>query len=287
MKRLEFIKKTGLAAVGLPLLSSFELSKECLFVEDQVEREKFDFKIYTEYEKLGYYVRENGNIITGMEKVYYISEVIDEKEVYIQNELVHEYPYYRITKIFSVDDGYIRMETKYVGDSLAFGKQFIYDKDGKLTIVDQDKKFGKIKIDYIMNFLQEKGIIDLKTGAGWYNKDFDLNYAIDFFEEEKIWEIVLPEAEPYDPKKHGVPKEIKGVAICLKDYVDIVWYIDGETGQVYTKEEYKNRNKSPETTHTFQGKTYTEEEWKVFEQEQWEKYQAKRDKKHFWDKWFG
>ena len=62
MKRLEFIKKTGLATVGLPLLSSFELSKECLFVEDQVEREKFDFKIYAEYDKLGYYVRENGNI---------------------------------------------------------------------------------------------------------------------------------------------------------------------------------------------------------------------------------
>ena len=251
MKRLEFIKKTGLAAVGLPLLSSFELSKECLFVENQVEREKFDFKIYAEYDKLGYYVRENGNIITGMEKVYYISEVIDEKEVYIQNELVHEYPYYEILKIFSADDGYIRMETKYVGGSLAFGKQFIYDKDGKLTVVDQDKKFGKIKLDYIMSFLQDKGMINLKTGAGWYNKNFDLNYAIDFFEEEKIWEIVLPEAEPYDPKKHGVPKEIKGVAICLKDYVDIVWYIDGETGQVYTKEEYKNRNKSPKTTRTF------------------------------------
>ena len=284
MKRLEFIKKTGLAAVGLPLLSSFELSKEC--VEDQVEREKFDFKIYAEYKKLGYYVRENGNIITSMGSTFLISEEID-KEVYIQSELVHKYPYYKISKIFSVDDGYIRMETKYAGGHLKFGKQFIYDKKGRLTIVDQDKKFGKIKLDYIMSFLQDKGIINLKTGAGWYNKDFDLNYAIDFFEEEKIWEIVLPEAEPYNPKKHGVPKEIKGVAICLKDYVDIVWYIDGETGQVYTKEEYKNRNKSPETTHTFQGKTYTEEEWKAFGQEQWEKYQAKRDKKHFWDKWFG
>ena len=286
MKRLEFIKKTGLAAVGLPLLSSFELSKECLFVEDQVEREKFDFKIYAEYKKLGYYVRENGNIITSMGSTFLISEEIDEK-VYIQSELVHKYPYYKISKIFSVDDGYIRMETKYAGGHLKFGKQFIYDKKGRLTIVDQDKKFGKIKLDYIMSFLQDKGIINLKTGAGWYNKYFELSYAIDFYEEEKIWEIVLPEAEPYDPKKHGVPQEIKGVAICLKDYVDIVWYIDGETGQVYTKEEYKNRNKSPETTHTFQGKTYTEEEWKVFEQEQWEKYQAKRDKKHFWDKWFG
>ena len=286
MKRSEFIKKTGLAAVGLPLLSSFELSKECLFVEDQVEREKFDFKIYTEYKKLGYYVRENGNIITSMGSTFLISDEIDE-EVYIQSELVHKYPYYKISKIFSVDDGYIRMETKYAGGHLKFGKQFIYDKKGRLTIVDQDKKFGKIKLDYIMSFLQDKGIINLKTGAGWYNKYFELSYAIDFIEEDKVWEIVQVEAEPYDPKKHGVPQEIKGVAICLKDYVDIVWYIDGEIGQVYTKEEYKNRNKSPETTHTFQGKTYTEEEWKAFEQEQWEKYQAKRDKKHFWDKWFG
>ena len=109
----------------------------------------------------------------------------------------------------------------------------------------------------------------------------------DFYEEEKIWEITQIGAEPYDPKKHGVPEKIEGFVFGFKDYIDIVWYIDGETGQVYTKEEYKNRNKSPETTHTFQGKTYTEEEWKVFEQEQWEKYQAKRDKKHFWDKWFG
>ena len=61
-----------------------------------MDREKFDFKIYAEYEKLGYYIRDNGNIITGIEKVYYISELIDE-EVYIQDELVHEYPYYRIT----------------------------------------------------------------------------------------------------------------------------------------------------------------------------------------------
>lgn len=286
MKRLEFIKKTGLAAVGLPLLSSFELSKECLFVEDQVEREKFDFKIYTEYKKLGYYVRENGNIITSMGSTFLISDEIDE-EVYIQSELVHKYPYYKISKIFSVDDGYIRMETKYAGGHLKFGKQFIYDKKGKLTIVDQDKKFGKIKLDYIMSFLQDKGIINLKTGAGWYNKYFELSYAIDFYEEEKIWEITQIGAEPYDPKKHGVPEKVEGFVFGFKDYIDIVWCIDGETGQVYTKEEYKNRNKSPETTHTFQGKTYTEEEWKAFEQEQWEKYQANRNHKSFWERLFG
>ena len=39
--------------------------------------------------------------------------------------------------------------------------------------------------------------------------------------------------------------------------------------------------------HTFQGKTYTEEEWKAFEQEQWGKYQANRNHKSFWERLFG
>ena len=87
-------------------------------------------------------------------------------------------------------------------------------------------------------------------------------------------------------------------------------YIDGSMGEIFceedsniiyeermpkskssfpSKEEYlkKIKNKSPETTHTFQGKTYTEEEWKAFEQEQWEKYQANKNHKSFWDKLFG
>ena len=46
MNRWEFIKKIGVATVGLPLLSSFGLPEECLSVADQVEREKFDFELY-------------------------------------------------------------------------------------------------------------------------------------------------------------------------------------------------------------------------------------------------
>jgi len=41
------------------------------------------------------------------------------------------------------------------------------------------------------------------------------------------------------------------------------------------------------STRTFQGKTYTEEEWKSFEQEQWGKYQANRNHKSFWERLFG
>lgn len=48
----------------------------------------------------------------------------------------------------------------------------------------------------------------------------------------------------------------------------------------------KRKKKKPKTT-TFQGKTYTEEEWKAFEQEQWEKYQTNRNHKSFWEWLFG
>ena len=53
MKRLDFIKKIGVAAVGLPLLSSFGLPKAYLSVADQEEREKFDFELYEYIKKRG------------------------------------------------------------------------------------------------------------------------------------------------------------------------------------------------------------------------------------------
>ena len=63
MKRSDFIKKIGLATVGLPLLSSFGLPEECLSVEDQVEREKLDLNLYKEMEGKNYIIKPNGNII--------------------------------------------------------------------------------------------------------------------------------------------------------------------------------------------------------------------------------
>ena len=49
----------------------------------------------------------------------------------------------------------------------------------------------------------------------------------------------------------------------------------------------KRKKKKQRQLPTFNGKTYTEEEWKAFEQEQWEKYQAKQNHKSFWERLFG
>ena len=133
-----------------------------------------------------------------------------------------------------------------VGTYTHIGKMLLYDRKGSLTIIDEDKKFGKIKIDYVMNFLQKKGIIDLKTGAGWYDSEFDLNYRLEFEKEKgkKYWIVTKKKGERFDPEKHKLPEVIEGVMITPKEYIPYVWYIDAKTGQVYVEEElYKNRKK--------------------------------------------
>ena len=106
MKRLDFIKKIGVATVGLPLLSSFGLPKECLSVADQVEREKFDFELYkiVKSQKNEMYGLPNGNIIWAME--------YDEQEkIYYKIELVNEYPYYTSYKEY-YRNGYLKSSEK-------------------------------------------------------------------------------------------------------------------------------------------------------------------------------
>ena len=52
----------------------------------------------------------------------------------------------------------------------------------------------------------------------------------------------------------------------------VYYLMDVETGRVYTEEEFfKEEEEKAKTTITFNGKTYTEEEWKAFEQDPWGK----------------
>ena len=58
MKRLEFIKKTGLATVGLPLLSSFEVFsftkgyQQVIYPPVDGRFETFDFELFEKLKKL-------------------------------------------------------------------------------------------------------------------------------------------------------------------------------------------------------------------------------------------
>jgi len=209
MNRLDFIKKIGVATVGLPLLSSFGLPKAYLSVADQVEREKLDLNLYKEME----------------------------------GKYTSKYPYYQIVRTFYPDN--LLKDKSYCLDLVNFGKTLHYDEKGKLAVIDEDKKFGKIKIDFILKFMEKKGLINLKTGKGGFNfKSGNISYRLTFGDlgikgGRKYWVVTNPSSVFIKDSHSRFP------------YKDQNWYIDGETGQVYTEEEFENRNKSPKTTRTF------------------------------------
>ena len=241
----------------------------------EMMREKFDFEIDKEVEKKGYYIKPNGNIVLGT--------FLDRKHKGEYWEIVNKYPYYFIYKKY-YPNGYIKSYQTLIGLDTAFGETLLYDEQGNITRINEDKKFEDInfKISDVLLFLQEKKVLNIKDGTIWYDKYFRFRYRILFsdYEGEKFWIIMVK--EDIDPNESidfskGRPRKY-----------NIIWYyIDAITRKIYTEEEFIERNKSPETTHTFQGKTYTEEEWKSFEQEQRERYQAKRDKKSFSERLFG
>ena len=71
-------------------------------------------------------------------------------------------------------------------------------------------------------------------------------------------------------------------------YISKSWFVDGETGQVYTEEEFKNRIKSQEITRTFQGKPTLKKKGKPLSKNPMGKStKLNKDKKHLWERLFG
>ena len=93
--------------------------------------------------------------------------------------------------------------------------------------------------------MEKKGLINLKTGKGGFNfKSGNISYRLTFGDlgikgGRKYWVVTNPSSVFIKDSHSRFP------------YKDQNWYIDGETGQVYTEEEFENRNKSPKTTRTF------------------------------------
>ena len=240
--------------------------------------EKFDFELYKKfYREIFSYTKPNGNILYRMS--------FEKDGEGFTNEIVNKYPFYIIQKQY-YPDGNIKKILNIIGKWTFIGETLIFDKEGNIVSrINEDKKFekAKIKLDDILLFLQEKKVLNIKEGTLWYDKKyFRFSYEIIFSDqdEEIFWIVKINDAIPFNPKKHGY------IGCDRPLFFYEYFYIDAMTGKVFTQEEFINRHKTPKTT-TFHGKTYTEEEWKAFEQEQWEKYQANKNHKSFWDKLFG
>ena len=103
-------------------------------------------------------------------------------------------------KLFFVDynEYYTSGKIKEVGrillDNTAEGVavgvwQFFDEKGNLIKEVDENEKFGEFGPEEVLEFLQTKKIINLKTGEGWYLKDKSTAFTIGYDEMDQVWEV--------------------------------------------------------------------------------------------------
>ena len=126
MKRLEFIKKTGLAAVGLPLLSSFEVFsftkgyQQIIYPPVDDRFETFDFELFEKLKKLDKDYQKKlaeGNdtvsVVLPDGTYFYIDDSSKTKDYYYIKE-IPPYSYFAVAKSYD-KRGYIT-EKGLLGD---------------------------------------------------------------------------------------------------------------------------------------------------------------------------
>ena len=150
------------------------------------------------------------------------------------NEYAPASGFYMIQKDFR-SNGMIWRRTKYLG-YVRFGMYEEFDEEGKLTkLIDEDKKFGKIKPQDIIELLEKEGWFNRKTGENKVTRKSILptngelymwvmpNIVITFMTKEEsktgkcFWGITV------EPRSEGQ----------RTNYI-----IDGETGEFTKEEEY-------------------------------------------------
>ncbi|TWP30759.1 hypothetical protein ETU08_03985 [Apibacter muscae] len=172
--------------------------------------------------------------------------------------------------------GILKSKEVYFGPGyeIKTGKSQYYDKKGKLIEeVDEDAKFGAIKPQDIINFLDREGYINKQTGEIGINSEGE---KYDFIEFEfnpasKLWDIYIEGGREYTPREIERIEELStienedgslGYANNLfPDSYTYAYKIDGETGKVLSN----NLALDPrDVFKTYQGKEYTRRQWRYY-----------------------
>ena len=170
MKRLEFIKKIGLATVGLPLLSSFEVFsftkgyQQVIYPPVDDRFETFDFELFEKLKKLDKDYQKN--LAEGNDKVsvvlpdgtYYF--ILDDTKV-DGTYLVCETPFYSYFSLLKSYDkrGYITEKGLY-GEPISWqkGRWYYFNKEGKLEKTINYDEVSKFTFEQVEDFCLSKGM---------------------------------------------------------------------------------------------------------------------------------
>ena len=224
------------------------------YVIAQSKNETFDFELYKNLGKNAdiyrhQYLKTDGCIL------YEIS--FDKEEGgYIEESLPS--PSFITRRKDYYPNGKIKSIKHFIGENVLIGKSVYYNKKGVKRIVDEDKKFKKIKYPYILQFLEKKGHINLKTGEGRRIVDIqgtnDFGFQLLYVEKMNMWEAIIKDGYPKDKclekyielaKKEKQKKEEDSLDCSYPvRNCDLHYFIDAISGKQISKQEYAKRYKA-------------------------------------------
>ena len=170
MKRLEFIKKTGLAAVGLPLLSSFEVFsftrgyQQVIYPPVDDRFETFDFELFEKLKKLDKDYQKKlaeGNdtvsVVLPDGTYFYIDDSSKTKDYYYIEEFP-PYSYFAVAKSYD-RRGYITKKG-LLGEPHFWekGRWYYFNKEGKLEKTINYDEVSKFTFEQVEDFCLSKGM---------------------------------------------------------------------------------------------------------------------------------
>lgn len=226
------------------------------YVIAQPKNETFDFKLAKELEhKRGVLLRD-----IYMKEGCRVYDIYFDKEEggYIEESLPS--PSFITRRKDYYPNGKIKSIKHFIGENVLIGKSVYYNKKGVKRIVDEDKKFKKIKYPYILQFLEKKGHINLKTGKGRIVDIKGTNYfgfQLYYVEKMNAWKVVIKGGYPEDKclekyielakkekqKKEKQKKEEDSHLDCSypERNCDLYYFIDAISGKQISKQEYAKR----------------------------------------------
>ena len=169
MKRLEFIKKIGLATVGLPLLSSFEVFsftkgyQQVIYPPVDDRFETFDFELFEKLKKLDKdyqkKLAEGNNIVSVVlpdGTYFYIDDSSKTKDYYIKE--IPPYSYFAVAKSYD-RRGYITKKG-LLGEPHFWkkGRWYYFNKEGKLEKTINYDEVSKFTFEEVEDFCLSKGM---------------------------------------------------------------------------------------------------------------------------------
>ncbi|WP_373729156.1 hypothetical protein [Bacteroides heparinolyticus] len=193
----------------------------------QREVEKYDF-VSTENGKTAAIVEKDGRLIIK-------GKMWSDGALY--NEYAPAKDFYKIQKKF-YPNGIMRRKTILFG-GVPIGIYEEYDEAGNLIkLVDEDKKFGKIKPRDIVEFLEKEGWFNRETGENKILKETPHKTDGSFYRDlMKSFFITFTPAVIEDGKEVAPPKWYIRVTPEM-NYWMTRYVVNGNTGEFTKKEEY-------------------------------------------------